>query len=89
MLETTEQVNTPVFLDAPISGTPQADSPTQDESVLTDQIVQLWQIHVDFRASIKNETQKFRSLRDELGRHLSEMKQVLARPAGAGSGHHF
>ena len=41
MLETTEQVHTPVFLDAPISETPQADSPSQDESVLTDQIVQL------------------------------------------------
>ena len=39
---------------------------------------------MDFRASIKNETQKFRSLRDELGRHLSEMKQVLARPGRGG-----
>jgi DNA-binding transcriptional MerR regulator len=84
MLDTAEQIHAPELASYTTSETPQADSPSQDESVLTDQIVQLWQIHVDFRASIKNETQKFRSLRDELGRHLSEMKQVLARPGRSG-----
>jgi hypothetical protein len=84
MLETTEQIHTPVFLDSPISETPQADGPSQAESVLTDQIVQLWQVHRDYQTSIKHQTQEFRSLRAELGKHLAEMKQVLARPGRNG-----
>ena len=84
MLETTEQVHAPVFLDTPISPTPQAESPSQDESVLTDQIVQLWQVHCDYQTSIKHKTQEFRSLRAELGKQLAEMKQVLVKPGRNG-----
>lgn len=81
-METTEQVQT-VFLDTPISGA-QAESPSQDESVLTDQIVQLWQVHCDYQTSIKHKTQEFRSLRAELGKQLAEMKQVLVKPGRNG-----
>jgi len=83
-LETTEQVQTPIFLDTPILEAPQAESPSQDESVLTDQIVQLWQVHRDYQTSIKHKTQEFRSLRAELGKQLAEMKQVLVKPGRNG-----
>jgi hypothetical protein len=84
MLEATEQCQDPVLAESQVLEIPQPETPSQAEIALTDQIVQLWQIHLDFRASIKNETQKFRSLRDELARHLSEMKQVLAKPGRNG-----
>jgi hypothetical protein len=84
MLEPAEQVHTPVFLDTPISETPQGDSPLQDESVLTDQIVQLWQVHGDYQTSMKHETEKFRALRNELGKLLHQMKELLARPGRNG-----
>ena len=84
MLETIEQIHSPVLSPLSVPEIPQPEIPSQAESVLTDQIVQLWQVHRDYQSSIKNETQKFRSLRDELARHLSEMKQVLARPGRLG-----
>ncbi|MFZ0198726.1 MAG: hypothetical protein WB523_16635 [Candidatus Sulfotelmatobacter sp.] len=84
MLETTEQVHTPVFLDATISETPQADSPTQDESILTNEIVELWQVHESRQKSIKHETEEFRALRNELGKLLHQMKELLARPGRNG-----
>jgi hypothetical protein len=84
MLETTEQVHTQVFLESTVSENPQADSPLQAESVLTAQIVQLWQVHRDYQTSIKHQTQEFRNLRTELGKYLAEMKQVLARPGRNG-----
>ena len=83
MLETTEQVQTPVFLDAPISETSQADSPLQDESVLTTGITQLWQVHNDYQTSIKHETEQFRALRNELGKLLHQMTGI-ARTARQG-----
>jgi hypothetical protein len=83
MLETTEQVHTPAFLDAPVSGTSQAD-PSQDEGVLTTEIVQLWQVHGDYQKSIKHETEQFRALRNELGKLLHQMKELLARPGRNG-----
>jgi hypothetical protein len=84
MLETTEQVHTPVFLDTPISDTPQANSPLHDESVLTTGVTQLWQVHREFQTSIKHETEKFRALRYELGKLLHQMKELLARPGRNG-----
>jgi hypothetical protein len=84
MLETAEQVHTPVSLDTPISEAPQAESPSEDESVLTDQIVQLWQVHCDYQSSIKHKTQEFRSLRAELGKQLAEMKHMLVKPGRNG-----
>ena len=84
MLETTEQVHTPVFLDTPISDAPQANSPWHDESVLTTGITQLWQVHREFQTSIKHETEQFRALRNELGKLLHQMKELLARPGRNG-----
>jgi hypothetical protein len=84
MLETTEQIHTPVFLDAAISETPQADGPSQDESVLTTGITQLWQVHCDYQTSIKHETEQFRALRNKLGKLLHQMKELLARPGRNG-----
>lgn len=84
MSDTAEQVHTQVFLDSTVSETPQADSPLQAESVLTDQIVQLWQVHRDYQTSIKHQAQEFRNLRTELGKYLAEMKQMLARPGRNG-----
>src|ERR1039458_465840 len=79
MLETTEQVHTPVFLDTPIPDAPQANSPWHDESVLTAGSTQLWQVPRQFQTSIKRETEQFRALRNELGKLLHQMKEVLAR----------
>jgi hypothetical protein len=85
MLETTEvQIHTPAFLDSPISETPQADGPPQDEGALTTEIVQLWQVHGDYQKSIKHDTEKFRVLRNELGKLLHQMKGLLARPGRGG-----
>ena len=84
MLETTEQVHTPAFLDASISETPQADNPLQDEGALTTEIVQLWHVHGDYKKSIRQETEQFRALRNELGKLLHQMKELLARPGRGG-----
>ena len=84
MMETTEQVHTPVVLESTISETPQADSPLQDESVLTTGITQLWQVHKDYHTSIKQETEQFRALRNEIGKLLHQMKELLARPGRSG-----
>jgi hypothetical protein len=84
MLETTEQIHTPVSLDTPIAETFQADNPSQDEGALTAEIVQLWQVHGDYQKSIKHETEQFRALRSELGKLLHQMKALLARPGRGG-----
>ena len=84
MLETTEQVHTPEFLDAPISETPQADDPSQDEGVLTSKIGQLWQMHGEYQKSIKHETEQLRALRNELGKLFHQIKELLARPGRNG-----
>ena len=86
MLETTEQVYTPAFLDAPISETPQADDPSQDEGVLTSKIGQLWQVHGEYQKSIKHETEQLRALRNELGKLFHQIKELLARPDGMDNG---
>ncbi len=78
MLETAEQIQTPVFSES-LTDTPQADSPSQDETALTTEIVHLWQVHQDCQSTIKQETQQFRSLRVELGKKLAAMKALLAR----------
>jgi hypothetical protein len=84
MMETTEQVHTPVVLESTISETPQADNPSQDEGALTTEIVQLWQVHESRQKSIKHETEEFRALRNELGKLLHQMKELLARPGRGG-----
>lgn len=59
------------------------DDPSQ-EAMLSAEIAQLWQIHSDYKGSIKDQTQNLRALRVELGKRLSEMKQLLARPGRNG-----
>jgi hypothetical protein len=51
---------------------------------LTTEIVQLWQVHGDYQKSIKHDTEKFRVLRNELGKLLHQMKGLLARPGRGG-----
>ena len=70
--------------ETPESQTPEPEPPAQDETALTEQIAQLWRLHADYKGSIKNQTENLRSLRSELGKKLSEMKQLLARPGCAG-----
>lgn len=84
MLDTAEQIHAPELASYTTSETPQADGPSQDESVLTTGITQLWQVHRDYQASIKHETEKFRALRNDLGKLLHQMKELLARPGRSG-----
>jgi hypothetical protein len=84
MLEMTEQIQDPVLAHSPVSEIHEFVTPLQDESVLTDQIVQLWQVHGDYQTSMKHETEKFRALRNELGKLLHQMKELLARPGRNG-----
>lgn len=91
MLETAEQ--SPVLPEFPVEEVPaqslevqstQSDESSQDEAALTAEIAELWRLHTDYKGSIKNQTENLRSLRNELGKRLSEMKQVLAKPGRAG-----
>jgi hypothetical protein len=66
------------------SQTPEPEHPVQDEVALTAQITELWRLHTDNNGSIKSQTENLRSLRAELGKRLSEMKQLLARPGRNG-----
>jgi hypothetical protein len=96
MSEATDQIQTPAVPDSAfpeavaetlsqpaVPNVPQPDA-TPDEAVLTAEIAQLWQIHSDYKSSIKHQTQSLRALRAELGKRLAEMKQVLAKPGRAG-----
>ena len=84
MLDTAEQIQDPVLADSPVPEIPQPKTPEQDESVLTTGITQLWQVHCDYQTSIKHETEQFRALRNELGKLLHQMKELLARPGRNG-----
>jgi hypothetical protein len=84
MLETIEQCQHPVLAEPKVSEIPQPEVPSQDEATLTDQIVELWQEHNVYTASIKHQTQDLLALRTELGKRLAEMKEVLAKPGRSG-----
>jgi hypothetical protein len=99
MIETTEQIQTPAVSEVPAteiaiepaaatetpeSQTPEPEPPSHDEAALTAEITELWRLHADHKGMIKNQTENLRSLRAELGKRLSEMKQVLARPGRNG-----
>jgi hypothetical protein len=84
MLETSEQIQDPVLAHSPVSEIHEPETPSQDESVLTTGITQLWQVHCDYQTSIKHETEQFRALRNELGKLLHQMKDLLARPGRNG-----
>lgn len=62
----------------------QPNTASQDESSLTAQISELWRLHTDYAATMRSQSQNLRSLRTELGKKLSEMKLVLARPGRSG-----
>jgi hypothetical protein len=51
---------------------------------LTNEIVELWQVHESHQTSIKHETEQFRALRNKLGKLLHQMKELLARPGRNG-----
>ncbi len=84
MSEATEQRQDPFLTESTVPKIPQPETPLQDETGLTDKIVRLWQEHNDFKTSIKHQTQDFHALRNELGKRLAEMKEVLAKPGRAG-----
>jgi hypothetical protein len=67
-----------------VSEIPLPEVPAHDEIALTDQIIQLWQEHNDYKTSIRHQTQDLRALRTELGKRLAEMKEVLAKPGRSG-----
>lgn len=92
MTETTEQIENPVLAESPLpeittlSPAPDVPQPdgTPDEGTLTAEISELWRLHGDYTASMRSQSQNLRSLRSELGKRLSEMKQLLARPGRNG-----
>ncbi len=84
MLETIEQSQKPVLAESKVPEIPQPETPSQDETALTDQIIHLWQEHNDCKTFIKHQTQDLRALRTELGKRLAEMKEVLAKPGRSG-----
>jgi hypothetical protein len=84
MLETIEQYQDPVLTESEVPEIPQPETPSQAEIALTDQIVELWQVHNGYKASIRHQTQDLRTLRTELGKRLAEMKEVLAKPGRSG-----
>ena len=96
MIEATDQIQTPAVPNSPfpealpetlsqpaVPNVPQPDA-ILDESMLTAEIAQLWQVHADFKTSLRQQSQNLHSLRAELGKKLSEMKQILARPGRNG-----
>jgi hypothetical protein len=84
MLETSEQIPDPVLADSPVPQISQPESPSSDEGTLTNEIVELWQVHESHQKSIKHETEQFRALRNELGKLLHQMKELLATPGRNG-----
>jgi len=93
MLETPDQIQTPIHVESPTPDlpaqspepeTPAPEDAAQDETALTAEISELWRLHSDYKGSIKMQTENLRSLRAELGKRLSEMKQVLAKPGRSG-----
>jgi hypothetical protein len=92
MLEISDQIQNPVLPESPVpeippqcpaSEIPQPDG-APDEAALTAEIAQLWQIHSDYKTSIKHQSEGLRTLRTELGKKLSDMKRILARPGRGG-----
>jgi len=92
MTETTDQIENPVLpepqpveLSAP-AATSEIPHPNgvPDEATLTSEITELWRLHTDYKGSIKSQAENLRSLRAELGKKLTEMKQSLARPGRSG-----
>lgn len=93
MSETAEQIQNSVLPEPPVAElpplssepqTPEPEAPAQDETALTAEITELWQIHNDFKTSLRQQSQSLHSLRAELGKKLAEMKQILARPGCSG-----
>jgi len=60
------------------------DGASQDEVALTAEIAQLWQIHTDYKTSLRQQSQNLHSVRAELGKKLAAMKALLATPGRAG-----
>lgn len=93
MIETTEPIQDPVLPESPVpyiqaqppeSHPPEPERPAQDETALSAEIAQLWQIHNDFKLSLRQQSQNLHSLRAELGKKLAEVKGLLSRPGRGG-----
>jgi hypothetical protein len=83
MLESIEQVQAAVD---PESEMPAAASAMEDETFLSYEISQLWDIHASYQDSIKQEKEKFRAIRGDLGKLLFHMKRCSRNPAGMAGG---
>jgi hypothetical protein len=81
MLESMEQGHAPIDLQSEM---PAAVGAMEDETFLGYEISQLWDIHTSYQDSIKQENHKLRTIRDDLGKLLFHMKQVLAKPGRNG-----
>ncbi len=93
MLETPDQIQTPIHVEFPTPDlpaqspepeTPAPEDAAQDEAALTAEISELWRLHTDYKGSIKNQTENLRTLRSELGKLLHQMKALLAKPGRSG-----
>ena len=57
---------------------------TGDEQRLADEIRQLWAVHVEAKATVKNTRADLKAIRELLSERLYELKQLLARPGRNG-----
>ncbi|HEV2399567.1 MAG TPA: hypothetical protein VGS27_21665 [Candidatus Sulfotelmatobacter sp.] len=93
MSEITEQIPNPALPEPPVTEipaqspelqTPEPDGSDENEAALVAEITELWRLHVDYSVSMRHQAQNLRSLRAELGKKLSDMKQTLAKPGRNG-----
>jgi hypothetical protein len=67
-----------------ISGAPDIGTVAEDENALTCEILQLWEIYRTSKDTAKEQTQRLRIARHDLGRLLLQIKEALARPGRNG-----
>lgn len=69
-----------------ISGSPDIDigNSLENETVLTAEILRLWEIYRASKNSVKDENHRLRIARHDLSRLLFQMKQALAKPGRNG-----
>jgi len=98
MIDATERIQTPAASESPVQEVPNQPAATvppepqspepepsaHEETDLAAEITELWRLHTDYKGSIKDQTENLRSLRSELGKKLSEMKALLAKPGCSG-----
>ena len=79
---------TPLEIYAPSPISPEISAPTgnipEDEAFLTVEILQLWEVYRAHKSNLKEDVQRLRTARHDLGRVLFHMKQTLAKPGRSG-----